>query len=574
MNAEDIKKNSRGLRGRLGEVLSSGVTHFEDEETQLLKFHGSYQQDDRDQRMARRKAGQDKAWQFMVRSKIPGGLLTTAQYLVHDRMASDLGNGTIRLTNRQGIQMHGILFGSLKECIRRINECGLITWGACGDIVRNTVASSIPLRDGVHEEVQALASEVSRTFYARSRGYSEIWLDGEKLPLAPEETADPIFGEAYLPRKFKIGIAVPPRNDIDVLTQDAALIAHVVGGVIEGYNIAVGGSFGMSHGAIKTRPALAQPLFYVKKEHVIDALKAIVMTQRDHGRRDDRKQARLKYLILSRGVDWFRTEVLSRLNAPTEPMKPYRFETVEDLLGWQEQGDGKLFYGMWIPDGRIQDAGGNAPQYRSAVRAVLSKWALPVRITPNTNLQFCDIEPSDRAAIDAILAEHRIPSAASLTRARRVAHACVALPTCGLALAESERVFPEVMDRIDEIVRELKLEEEPLLIRMTGCPNGCARPYNADIAFVGRAPGKYALYVGGSFRGDRLVSLLQKTIELQDIPARVRGLLEEFCAKRSAGEAFSDYWRRTHAGDEPPRAEQFHEEQLRPETSGLPEGLG
>ncbi len=560
MSVEDIKTGSRGLRGRIAETLAAGASHFEEEEFQLLKFHGSYQQDDRDQRAARRKAGLEKAWQFMVRSKIPGGALTSAQYLVHDRMADEIASGTVRFTDRQGIQMHGVLVGSLRDCIHRINACGLITWGACGDIVRNTMAVSSPIRDAVHREAQELASLISRTFFARSRGYSDIWLDNEKLPIAPEETDDPIYGAAYLPRKFKIAVVIPPRNDVDIFTHDAGLIAHIENGEIQGYNVVVGGSFGMSHGQIKTQPALAQPLFYVPKADVIDALKAIVMTQRDHGRRDDRKQARLKYLIIDRGVDWFRGEVLARFGKPVEPIRPFHFETVEDLLGWNEQGDGRHFYGMWVPDGRVKDTTPAEPAYRSAIRAICERFSPPLRITPNANLLFCDIAADDRAAIDAILREHRIPEPGRLTRARRVSHACVALPTCGLALAESERNFPRVMDAIDQVLRDLDLEEEPLLIRMTGCPNGCARPYNADIAFVGRAPGKYALYVGGSHRGDRLVSLVEKTVPEDQLPAKVRAMLEDFVANRKPREAFGDFWARTKNCDQPPCAEQFHEE--------------
>ncbi|AHF92698.1 sulfite reductase [Opitutaceae bacterium TAV5] len=560
MSVEDIKRGSRGLRCSLAEALNSTASHFGEDDFQLLKFHGSYQQDDRDQRIERRRAGLDKAWQFMVRSKIPGGALTAAQYLVHDRMADTLANGTLRLTNRQGIQMHGVLFGSLRECIRQINACGLTTWGACGDIVRNTMACATPLRDAVHREVQALAAEISRTFYARSRGYSEIWLDGEKLPLMPEETDDPVYGQAWLPRKFKIGIAVTPRNDVDVFSHGAGLVAHVVDGNIEGYSVFVGGGFGMAHGVVKTRPALAQPLFYVPKGKIIDALKAIVAAQRDHGRRDDRKQARLKYLILTRGVDWFRDEVLGRFGEAVEPAKSFRFETVEDLLGWYEQGDGRLFCGLWISDGRIQDVDTVMPAWRSAVREVLVRLGCPLRITPNANLQLCDIAPSDRDAVDSILASHRVPAPAALTRARLMSHACVALPTCGLALAESERVFQGVLDRVDEILHDLGLADEPLLIRMTGCPNGCARPYNADIAFVGRAPGKYALYVGGSHRGDRLVSLLEKSVAIEDIPSRVRALLTDFLANRKEDEPFGDYWHRTQKQGESPCSEQFHEE--------------
>lgn len=573
-NVEDIKRNSRGLRGRIGETLRSNATHFEEEDFQLLKFHGTYQQDDRDLRSKRKAEGLEKAWQFMVRSKIPGGDLTAEQYLVHDRMADELANHTIRFTNRQGIQMHGVLFGSLRDCIARINRCGLTTRGACGDVVRNTVASAIPFSDPPHREVQELAKVISRTFYPSTRGYSEIWLDDEKITGEPEPE-DPVYGDTYLPRKFKIGIAVPPHNDVDVLSHDVGLLAIVEAGVIAGYNVFVGGGFGMSFGQMKTRPALGQPLFYVDKRNILAALNAIVSAQREHGRRDDRKQARLKYVILDRGVEWFREQVQARLNVPVEAPRAVSFGSTEDLLGWHEQGDGRLFCGVWIPEGRVADVGGC--NYRSALRAVCREIGAPMRITPNSNVYFYNVDPARRSWIERILRANGIPVADVLTRARQMSHACVALPTCGLALAESERVFPELMSRIDRILVELRLEREPLLFRMSGCPNGCARPYNADFAFVGRAPGRYAVYVGGSHRGDRLVSLIHKSVPFEDLAGLVERILREFVSARTAGETFSDYWERAHPHREI-TAEQFHLEieagVVDAATEGIPETIG
>lgn len=555
INVEDLKRQSRGLRGNIREVLSSGATHFEEPEFQLMKFHGSYQQDDRDVRNQRKAEGLDKAWQFMVRSKIPGGDLSAEQYLVHDRMADDLGNRTIRFTNRQGIQMHGVLFGRLRDCIHRINTCGLTTWGACGDVVRNTVACAVPIHDAAHLDAQQLAREISRTFYPASRGYSEIWLDDQQIAGPPEPEEDPIYGDAYLPRKFKIGIAVPPHNDVDILSHDVGLAADVRNGVIRGFNVFVGGGFGMSYGQLKTRPALGQPLFYIERPHIIEALKAIVTTQRDYGRRDDRKQARLKYVILDHGIEWFRERVFERLPVPSAPPRPIEHGSTEDMLGWHEQGDGRLFYGVWIPDGRVADT--PRERYRSALRAICETIAPRLRITPNANVYLYGIDPADRGRVDEILTAHGIASSETMTRARRMSHACVALPTCGLALAESERAFSTLLSQIDEILRELGLAEEPILFRMSGCPNGCARPYNADFAFVGRSPGKYAIYVGGSHRGDRLASLLAKSVPFAELASHVRPLLEEFRDNRLEGETFSDFWGRTRPRAEV-TAEQFH----------------
>lgn len=554
-NVEDIKAQSRGLRGRLAEELASGATHLQEDSAILLKFHGSYQQDDRDQRAERKRAGLDKAWSFMVRTKVSGGELSIEQYLAHDRMADDLGNGSIRLTTRQGIQMHGVLIGSLKDCIRRINQSGLTTRGACGDIVRNTMATAVPLRNGLIHEVQRFAHEINVAFYAQTHAYTEIWLDGQRIT---DEPPDPFYGDTYLPRKYKIGVALPPYNDIDFRTQDTSLVAHADNGSITGYTIYVGGGFGMSHGQKQTQPLLSQPLFYVAKDNALEALRAVVSVQRDFGRRDDRKQARLKYLIRDRGLDWFRDRVLERISFPVEPPRQARFDSVEDLLGWHQQGDGRFFFGLWIPEGRIRDTG--SARYRAAIRAICQTLAPKIRITPNCNLYFYDLPENARTELQRILQTHNIPAPESLTRARRVAHACVALPTCGLALAESERVFSPLMAQIDESLRQLGLENEPLLIRMSGCPNGCSRPYNADIAFVGRAPGKYALYVGGSHRGDRLVGLEKKSVNLEHLAAEVRAYLEDFARNRLPGETFTDFFGRTRQHGAAPDSEQFHVE--------------
>ena len=568
-NVEEIKAESRALRGTIHESLAADSSHFSEDEYQLLKFHGTYQQDDRDQRAARKAQNQDKAWMFMVRSKLPGGDLTAAQYLEHDKIAGELGNGTLRITTRQGFQTHGILKGDLKECIRRINESGVTTWGACGDVVRNTIAAAAPIADPAHRDAQQLAKEISQTFLSRSTAYADIWLNDEKLSVgtnsgssenapstetnSPEE---PLYGKHYLPRKFKIAIAIPPRNDVDVYANDLGFIAQVEAGEVKGYTVVVGGGFGMTHGKQDTYPVLAKPLAYVGRDQVIQTAVAVVTVQRDFGNRTDRKRARLKYLIDEKGIEWFRQEVQARLPFALQAPKEIRWDTVSDILGWHQQGDGKLFCGLWIQEGRIQDAEG--VHTRSAFAKIAQEFGFPVRLTTNCNLIFYNIDPAQKPVVDKILVDHGIQRPEDLTPVRQLAQACVALPTCGMALAESERVFPGVLDKIEEILAELGLSEEPILIRMTGCPNGCARPYNADIAFVGRAPGKYALYVGGSLTGERLVGLQQKSVALAEIPVHVRALLEEFVRDRYQGETFSEYWGRTHVNGPRPKPEQFH----------------
>jgi len=554
-SVEEIKAESHALRGDIQDTLLGEASHFSEQEYQLLKFHGTYQQDDRDLRVERKKQNLDKAWIFMVRSKLPGGALTAEQYLAHDRIAGELGNNTLRITTRQGFQLHGVLKGGLKECINRINSSGITTWGACGDVVRNTVAPAAPLKDEAHRDAQRLAKELSDTFLARTSAYAEIWLNGERLNRESTDE-EPVYGKHYLPRKFKIGIGIPPRNDVDIYSQDLGFISHQEDGQVKGYTVIAGGGFGMSHGKTETFPALAKPLFYIGREHVIKAAIAVVTTQRDFGNRTDRKQARLKYLINERGVDWFRGEVRRRLDVPVEPPKEVTWNTVSDLLGWHEQGDGKLFCGLWIEEGRIKDTEGR--RWRSAFREIVQRFGVPLRLTTNCNIMFHDIDPPLKSEVDEILIRHGIPRPEDLTETRRLAQACVSLPTCGLALAESERVFHLVLDKIDDILDKFGLRDEPILIRMTGCPNGCARPYNADIAFVGRAPGKYAFFVGGSITGERLAGMHEKTITLEEIPDRVRELISEFVSNREPGETFTSYWGRTHVNGAPPLPEQFH----------------
>jgi len=573
-SVEEIKLESNGLRGQLAEQFAdTSLSHVPDDSNILLKFHGSYQQDDRDKRAELSKQKLDKAWSFMIRSKMPGGRITAKQYLIHDDLCTK-AMGNLRLTNRQGIQLHGVLKGGLKEVIHNVCHSGLSTMGACGDVVRNTMGPAAPIKDAVHADAQKLTEEISQRFLWRSSAYADIWLDGEKVEpdwimdpavdpavraatTAPEGE-DPIYGKVYLPRKFKMAVAIQPSNDVDLWSQDVSFIPHVVNGEVEGYTITVGGGFGMSHGQLSTRPFLAQPLFYVKRAHVVDATEAIVTTQRDHGNRTERKNARMKYTVQTMGIEAFRAEVQRRLpGIETFPAKELKFDTVEDNLGWHEQGDGKLYCAVYVSMGRIVDKE-NGPKYRSAFAELARTLDLPYIITPNTNVIIADIDPSQKDAVNAILAKHGVVHSDEMTRARKVAHACVALPTCGLSLSESERALPGIMDKIDPVLRELGMENEPILFRMTGCPNGCGRPYNADFGFVGRAPNKYAMFVGGSVRGDRLAGLEFKSVLGDDIPTKVREFLVAFKAERKDGEIFADWFARTRTTGEAPTPEQFH----------------
>jgi sulfite reductase (ferredoxin) len=575
-SVEEIKLESHGLRGQLAELFAdTSLPNIPEDSNILLKHHGSYQQDDRDKRAALVKAKQEKAWSFMIRSKMPGGRISAAQWLIHDDLCQK-ACGNMRLTNRQGIQLHGVLKGGLREVIHNVCHSGLSTMGACGDVVRNTMGPAAPINDAVHADTQKLTEEISQRFLWRSSAYADIWLDGEKIDpewikdpepnpdvramTAAQEGDDPIYGKLYLPRKFKIGVAIQPCNDVDLYSQDVGLVPHVVEGQVEGYTLFVGGGFGMNHGNLSTRPFLAQPLIYVPRANVVDAVEAIVTTQRDHGNRTERKNARLKYTVQTMGIDGFRAEVVRRLpGIAVSPAKDVHFDTVEDNLGWHEQGDGKLYCAVYVNMGRIDNKDGG-PQYREAFREIAEVIGCPLIVTPNTNLILADIAPADREKVDAILAKHSVVHAddAGFTRARKVAHACVALPTCGLALSESERALPGFMDSIDATLRELGLADEPILFRMTGCPNGCGRPYNADFGFVGRAPNKWAMFVGGSIRGNRLAGLEAKSVTGEEIPVRVREFLEAFKTERQTGEIFADWFARTRQLGEAPTPEQFH----------------
>ncbi len=564
-NVELIKRHSIGLRGEIVETLVAGASHFEDTEYQLLKFHGSYQQDDRDLRRERRKQKLDKAWGMMVRSKIPAGCLTAKQYLMHEGLVDRIGNGAMRLTTRQGIQMHGVAIGDLRELIAAINRSGLTTYGACGDVVRNTVAAAAPLDDVAHRDARALAKEISALTLPRSSGYADIWLNGEKLERVDkskiEVEEDEIYGRNYLPRKFKFGIAVPPSNDVDVYSHDVGLVSHLSedGAEVAGYTVLVGGGFGMSHGKVNTRPALGKPLAYVPRAHVIDVIKAILKIQKEYGNRKDRNQSRLKYVVADAGIPWFFNAVKQRYAGPLEKPREFHLETVGDQLGWHEQGDGLWFRGVYVAQGRIRD--GEKVKARQAFREIAETFGWPMVITPNANLIFHDVPAESKEELDAVLEKHGLVSEQGFSEMKKVAHACVALPTCGLALAEAERVFDGLIEQIDEVLRELGLEDDPLLVRMTGCPNGCARPYNADIAFVGRAPGKYAMYVGGSNSGERMAGLYTQSMMFDDIVPAVKKILQDFVDHRVDGdESFTDYWGRTQPAGVTPGPEQFHVE--------------
>jgi sulfite reductase (ferredoxin) len=540
---ERIKLESGGLRGTLPHELASDADHLSGEARQLIKFHGSYEQEDRDARKERKQAGLGPAYQFMVRSKVPGGVLTAAQYLVHDELAERLGNGTLRITTRQGIQLHGVVKGDLRAAIAGLNDALVTTLGACGDVVRNVVGCPAPLPGGAREQALAIVREISDRFLPATRAYHELWVDGEKVTDGETEAAvDPVYGDQYLPRKFKIGFAFPDDNCTDVHTNDLGLLVIERGGRLAGFNLLVGGGLGRTHGKTVTYPRLAEPLGFATPDEVFEVATAIVEVQREHGNRVDRRRARLKYLLDERGIEWFRAEVERLLGRPLAAPLPVAVTGVHDHLGWHRQGDGRWFFGIFVENGRIADT--PALRLRSALRAVARRFAPGFNLSTQQNVLLTGIAEDDRASVERLLAEHGLVPLHQISGPRRWSMACPALPTCGLALAESERVLPAVMDRLDTELARLGLAGEPVTVRMTGCPNGCARPYSAELAFVGRSLGKYAVWLGGSAEGTRLAKPWADLVPLDELVPTVLPLFERFARERSPGETFGDFHHR------------------------------
>ena len=535
---EKVKEESRGLRGDLGEQLVSGSDHFSDTGAQLLKFHGTYQQEDRDQRRERRGTDSEPDHQFMVRCKIPGGVLTGEQYLVIDELADRYGNGTLRVTTRQGNQFHGVLKGDLKATIRAVNDVLVTTLGACGDVVRNVISCPAPVAGGLRAAVLRVARQLSDHLLPRTQAYHEIWLDGEQVAGGPPEV-DPIYGTRYLPRKFKVAFAFPDDNCCDVHSNDLGFLAVTQGDRLAGFNVLVGGGMGRTHGKTDTYPRLADTLGFAKAGEAVAVAEAVVKVQRDHGNRSDRRHARLKYLLEAQGLDWFRDQVERQLGRRLAPAAAVEVAAIEDHLGWHEQGNGRSFLGVFIENGRIRD--GEDRRLRTALRRVVETIGSGVHFTPQQNLLLTDIPDRQRRLVDKILSDHGVAGHRALSVVRRWSMACPALPTCGLAVAEAERVLPDVVADLEGELERLGVADAVLTVRMTGCPNGCARPYTADLAFVGRSLNKYGVFVGGSMLGTRLGTLYADLVPRDRLVATVRPLFERYRDERLDDERFGDF---------------------------------
>jgi sulfite reductase (NADPH) hemoprotein beta-component len=548
---ELIKKSSRGLRGSLAESLDDPLTGaIRESDTQLIKFHGSYQQDDRDIRAEREHQKLEPAYSFMIRTRTPGGVASPQQWLALSALARQYGSGTLRLTTRQAFQLHGVIKKDLKATMQGMQAALIDSIAACGDVNRNVMASANPVESQLHAEVHQWANKVSEHLLPKTRAYHEIWPNGEKLAGQAEE--EPILGQLYLPRKFKTGIVIPPHNDVDIFSQDLGFIAILDEGKVLGFNLTVGGGLGATHGEPQTFPRLADVIGFLNPEQMLKVAETVVMIQRDFGDRTDRKHARLKYTIADRGVDWFKAELFKRLGFALEPARPFTFTTQGDRFGWLRGHDGRWHLTLRIESGRVGDTPGKP--YLTGLEKIAAIHQGDFRLTANQNLIIANVPDSECMNIDRLVADHGLGKALFTTPLRRDALACVSLPTCSLAMAEAERYLPNFTDRVDALLAKHGLREIPLTLRITGCPNGCARPYLAEIALIGRAPGRYTLRLGADAVGSRLNVVYRDNIDEPAIVSVLDELIGRYSTERHADERFGDFLWRAEVLKPEPRA--------------------
>ncbi len=554
---EGIKATSNFLRGTILEGLADSSTgSIASDDQQLTKFHGIYQQDDRDVRRERRVQKQEKAFSFMARICLPGGITTPAQWLAVDGLADQCEFNTIKLTTRQAFQLHGILKGNLKLAIKAVNDALMTTLAACGDVNRNVMCNPNPFESEAHAEIQSVVETIDTRLKPRTGAYSEIWLDGEKVISHGEDPIEPLYGETYLPRKFKIAVAVPPINDVDVFAHCLGYIAIIEGGKLKGFNVTVGGGMGMSHGKEKTFPRLADVMAFCTADQAADVAEQIVAIQRDLGDRTDRAHARFKYTVEDHGVDFIRAELEKRLGYKLEAARPYKFESTGDRYGWVEGSNGNWNLGLFIEGGRIKDT--DTELLKSGMKAIAEIHTGDFRLTGNQNLIIANVSPENREQIDAMVEQYGLDGYNTSSGLRRNQISCVALPTCGLALADSERYLPSLVTDLEVILEEVGLEQEDIIIRSTGCPNGCGRPYLGEIALVGRAPGKYNLYLGAGFDGERLNKLYRTSLVHEEIIDSLKPLLLDYAKTRETGERFGDFVIRRNYVKATTTGNQFH----------------
>ena len=539
---EKIKQKSDGLRGTLQEGLQNEVTGaIADDDTALVKFHGMYMQDDRDRREERAEKKLERLFSFMIRLRVPGGFFTPEQWIATHHVAGENTTGVIKITTRQTIQLHGILRNRIKPTLKSFSEVHLDSIAACGDVNRNVTCAAHPSESELHAEVHAYAARISSLLLPKTRAFYEIWLDEEKLTDKKDEE-DALYQDRYLPRKFKIGIAIPPNNDIDVFTNDLGLIAIIEKGKLKGFNVAIGGGLGTTHGNAETYPRLASVLGFVPAddEKIFKTIYEIVTIQRDYGNRSDRKLSRLKYTLDKYGIDWYKTELAKRTGFALEEARPYVFTDRKDHYGWQQNHKGLWYYTPFIENGRILDDEKLA--LKTALLEIAQTGKANFRFTGNQNLIIADIQKKDKATIQQLLEKYRIIEHTDAASAiRKNAIACVALPTCPLALAEAQRYLPDLIGKIETVLVKHELTQENIIIRMTGCPNGCGRPYAAEIGFVGTGPGHYNLYLSGDHEGTRLNKLYKENLDEAAILKELDLLFWLYKKERITGESFGDF---------------------------------
>lgn len=553
---EYIKIRSNYLRGTIQEGLADLSTgSMSEDDQQLLKFHGTYQQDDRDLRPNRRKHKLDKAYSFMIRIRVPGGVATPQQWLETDRMATQFANGTIKLTTRQAFQFHGIIKSNLKRTIKEINQTAMDTIAACGDVNRNVMCNPNPYLSSVHAEVLKVSQQISDHLTPQTRAYHEIWLDGEKIE-SSEEEVEPIYGKTYLPRKFKITVAVPPSNDVDIYANCLSFIAIVENDKLVGFNVAVGGGMGMTHGSEETYPRLADVIGFCTVEQVNDVAEKVVLVQRDFGCRTERKHARLKYTVDDHGPQWFLEKLNEYLGYNLGPVREFKFEDNGDRYGWVEGVNGKFNLTLFIQGGRVLDT----PSYpmRTGLREIAKIHDGDFRLTANQNLMIANVSKEKRPEIEKLLEQYGIKDSHLKSGLRLNSLACVALPTCALSLAEAERYLPELLTELEEVIEEAGLRHDAITIRMTGCPNGCARPYISEIGFVGRSPGCYNVYLGGGFAGQRLSKLYRENFPGGEVKSLLGPIIKHYAKERNEGERFGDFCIRAGYVSSTEQGKDFH----------------
>ncbi len=548
---EAIKAASNYLRGTLKQSLDDSATgSIADDDTQLSKFHGVYQQDDRDIRDERRRHMLEPDHSFMIRARVPGGVCTPDQWLALDRIATTWANHSLRLTTRQAFQFHGVMKGDLKASIQAINAALLDTLAACGDVNRNVMCCPLPELSRLHRQVYRAAAALSEYLTPRTSAYHEIWLDRKKV--AGGTDSEPIYGATYLPRKFKIAFAIPPTNDVDVLANDLGFIATAEDGELTGFDVTVGGGMGATHGNPATFPRLADVLGWCKPEQVKDVSRAIVTIQRDFGDRSERKHARFKYTLAEHGLEWLSAELGQRLGYSLDAPRPFEFSHNGDRYGWQKTDDGNWHLLLYIENGRIADRP-TAGQL-TGLREIAQLHRGDFRLTPNQNLVIANVDASQKQAIERLVASHGLDGYRTHSPLRLHAMACVALPTCSLAMAEAERYLPDLTGRIEALLSQHGLQDQAITLRMTGCPNGCARPYLAEIGLVGKAPGRYNLHLGAAFDGTRLNTLVKENIDEAEILTSLDSVFADYKSGRREGERFGDFLARTRA-DQPGRGQ-------------------